>query len=182
MTRQHLSRTAAVTAVVAAVMTTVTAPGHADSSLQPGPHALLSITDPALETLASGQLSIDPVGAADESEPEVFALPLISMTYTKTGAPKVVRLTGGVRIVGEPDVVDLTEFRVRMPARRGSVKVSSPADTRIPAFDVARLKVTKKKVTGVLLIAPGTSAVLNAQFDTYVFSDGLRFARFEVQL
>ena len=41
-----------------------------------------------------------------------------------------------------------------------------------------KAKVTKKKVRGILLIAPGTASVLNEQFDTYVFSDGMRFARF----
>lgn len=28
------------------------------------------------------------------------------------------------------------------------------------------------------MIAPGASAFLNAQLDTYVFNDGMRFARF----
>ena len=37
---------------------------------------------------------------------------------------------------------------------------------------------TPTKVRGILLIAPGTASVLNEQFDTYVFSDGMRFARF----
>jgi hypothetical protein len=136
----------------------------------------LTITPAALDTLADGDLSVAPAGAADEVAPASFAMPVTDVTFRRGGSVKSIRLAGGVTIAGE-DSLDLTKFRVNLPAQQASVRASSPG-TRIPAFDVVRVKVSKKRVSGVLLIAPGTASVLNAQFDTYVFSDGLRFARF----
>lgn len=144
-------------------------------------HASLTITPATLATLSDGQLSLEAVGTADNDGDDTFRLPVSEVTFTRGGEVKSIRLSGGVKIAGEPITLDLTNFRVNLPSQQASVRASSP-DTRIRAFDVARLKVTKRKVNGVLLISPGTASVLNDQFDTYVFSDGLRFARFEYSL
>lgn len=148
---------------------------------EPDARASITITPAAVETLTDGQLSLEALGSADELSPAAFQLPVSALTFTRAGQPKSARLDGGVQIQGAPITLDLTKFRVNLPSQRASVRASSP-DARIQAFDVARLKVTKKKVSGVLLIAPGTAALLNEQFETYVFTDGLRFARFEFEL
>lgn len=144
-------------------------------------HAALTVTPGAVETLATGQLSLAPAGETSTLGDTTFLLPVTDVTFTRAGEVKSIRLSGGLKIAGEPITLDLTDFRVNLPSQAASVRASSP-DTRFRAFDVVRLKVTKKKVTGVLLISPGTAAVLNDQFETYVFSDGLRFARFEYAL
>jgi hypothetical protein len=143
--------------------------------------ASLTVTPGAVQTLETGQLSLEAWDGTDTVGDTTFLMPVTDITFTRTGEVRAIRLAGGLTIAGEPTTVDLTNFRVNLPSQAASVRASSP-DTRIRAFDVARLKVSKKKVTGVLLISPGTAAVLNEQFDTYVFSDGLKFARFEYAL
>lgn len=144
-------------------------------------HASLKITPAAAATLNTGQLTVKPVGDADTVGESTYLLPVTNITFTRDGDVKAIRLSGGLQIAGQPITLDLTNFRVKLPSQQATVRASSP-DTRIRAFDVARLKVTKKKVSGLLLISPGTASVLNDQFDTYVFTDGLRFARFEYTL
>lgn len=143
--------------------------------------ATLTVTSGAVQTLETGQLSLEAWEGTDTVGGTTFLMPVTDITFTRTGEVRAIRLSGGLTIAGEPTTVDLTNFRVNLPSQAASVRASSP-DTRIRAFDVARLKISKKKVTGILLISPGTAAVLNEQFDTYVFSDGLRFARFEYAL
>lgn len=170
------TRTAAVLATAVSVLA-VGGPVMA----QPDARASITITDAAVETLTDGRLSLQAMGPADELSPAAFELPVSAMTYTRSGQLKSARFDGGVQIQGAPITMQLTKFRVNVPSQRASVRASSP-DTRIQAFDVVRLKVTKKRVSGVLLIAPGTAALLNEQFETYVFTDGLAFARFEFAL
>lgn len=165
-----------LTGLVAGALALAPTAAHAEED-----RAALTVTSGAIETLSTGQLTLEPSGGTDTLGDATFLLPVTDISFTRTGEVKSIRLSGGLKIAGEPITLDLTNFRVNLPSQAASVRASSP-DTRIRAFDVARLKVTKKKVTGVLLISPGTAAVLNDQFDTYVFSDGLRFARFEYAL
>lgn len=137
----------------------------------------LTITPDALASLDNAELSVQAAGAASEVAPASFALPVTNVTFRRGGGVKAIRLSGGVTIAGQPVTLALTNLRVNLRASQASVLASSPG-TRIPAFDVVKTRVTKKKVRGTLLIAPGTASVLNEQFDTYVFSDGMRFARF----
>ncbi len=136
----------------------------------------VTITPAALSTLDEGELSVAPVGTAQVIGPAQFSLPVAGVALSGTGKVRRLRLDGGLRLTSDPAAVELTNLRVNLPARRVTVKASS-ADTRVGAFELANVKVTKRRVKGVLLIAPGAAAVLNEQFDTYVFSDGLRFAR-----
>jgi hypothetical protein len=165
-----------LTGIAAGVVVCAPVPAIADDD-----HATITITPAAVATLNSGQLSVEPVGETDSVGDAKYLLPVTNITFTRGGNVKAIRLSGGVKIAGEPITLDLTNFRVKLPSQQATVRASSP-DTRIRAFDVARLKVTKKKVSGVLLISPGTASVLNDQFKTYVFTDGLRFARFEYML
>lgn len=165
-----------LTGLIAGVLILAPTVVHAEED-----RAELTVTSGAIETLSTGQLTLEPSGETDTVGETTFLLPVTDISFNRVGEVKSIRLSGGLKIAGEPITLDLTNFRVNLPSQAASVRASSP-DTRIRAFDVARLKVTKKKVTGVLLISPGTSAVLNDQFDTYVFSDGLRFARFEYAL
>lgn len=144
------------------------------------------MTSPALVMLTTGELAVEPIQPASDTIPtkldrRAFSMPVAQVVFNRHGRVKSVRLAGGLRVVGESVSVALSEIQVRIPSRRASVRISSTS-LRVQAFDVTRLKVTKKKVSGVLVIAPGTSAVLNAQFSTYVFVDGLRFATFESRL
>jgi hypothetical protein len=164
-----MSRRLLISAAVVALLG-VAAPAYAEGE------AGLTITDDALATLTDGQLSVEPTAGADPLGPATFALPVTSVSTRPSGAVKTIRLSGGLTISGDATMV-LTNFRVNLKSQQASVRSSSPA-TRIRAFDVVKVKVTKKRVRGILIIAPGTASVLNAQFDTYVFSDGLRFARF----
>ncbi len=166
-------RVGPLTGAVLVALALAPAPAHAEDD-----RAELRITPAALETLTDGQLTLEAVGSADATSADTFSLPVAQVSFTSTGEVRSLRLSGGVKISGEPIALDLTNFRVNLPSQQASVKASTP-DTRIRAFDVARLKVTRTRVTGVLLISPGTASVLNEQFQTYVFSDGLRFARFE---
>lgn len=165
-----------LTGLVTGALLVAPAVAHAEDD-----HAALTVTAGAVETLATGQLTLEASGETNTVGDTTFLLPVTDITFTRTGEVKAIRLSGGLTIAGEPIALDLTNFRVNLPTQAASVRASSP-DTRIRAFDVAKLKVTKKKVTGILLISPGTAAVLNDQFETYVFSDGLRFARFEYTL
>lgn len=137
----------------------------------------LTISPDTLASLDNAELSVQAAGAADEVAPASFVMPVTSVTLRRGGGVKAIRLSGGLTIAGEPVSLDLTNMRVNLRAQQASVVASSPG-TRIPAFDVVKTKVSKKRVRGILLIAPGTASVLNEQFDTYVFSDGMRFARF----
>lgn len=137
----------------------------------------LTITPDTLAQLDNAELSVEAAGAADEVAPASFVMPVTSVKLRPGGGVKAIRLSGGLTIAGEPVSLDLTNMRVNLRAQQASVVASSPG-TRIPAFDVVKTKVSKKRVRGILLIAPGTASVLNEQFDTYVFSDGMRFARF----
>lgn len=160
-------------AVAGAAVLAVAGPAGAATTDTAG----LTMTPEALQTLADGQLSVQPLGATDAVAPGAFAMPVTNVSFRPRGGVKSIRLTGGLTIADSPISMDLRNFRVNLAAQTASVLTSS-APSRIRAFDVVRLKVTKKRVRGVLLIAPGTASVLNEQFDTYVFSDGLRFARF----
>jgi hypothetical protein len=160
----------ATTAAAAAAVVGLAGPAHADDE------AGLTITDDALTTLTDGELSVQPTAGAAPVGPASFAFPVTSVSTRPSGAVKAIRLSGGLTISGEATMV-LTNFRVNLKSQQASVRASSPA-TRIRAFDVVKVKVNSKRVRGVLIIAPGTASVLNRQFDTYVFSDGLRFARF----
>ena len=140
-----------------------------------------AVTPGAFDALDEGDLDLASVQPATEPVPQTFAIPLRSVTLGATGKPRRVRFTGGIEIQGEYSTLQLTNLSINLPRKQASVWISSP-DARIQAFDVSRIKVTKRTLSGVLLIAPGTAAVLNAEFDTYVFSDGLRFARFSVEL
>lgn len=140
--------------------------------------AALTVTPAAIAKLNTGQLSVEAAEDTDTIGLTTFVMPVTDVIFTRSGDVKAIRLAGGLKISGEPITLDLTDFRVNVPSQQATVRASSP-DTRFRAFDVIRLKVTKKKVTGLLLISPGTASVLNEQFDTYVFTDGLRFARFE---
>ena len=137
----------------------------------------LTITPDALASLDNAELSVQAAGAADEVAPASFVMPVTNVTFNRGGGVKAIRMAGGLTIAGQPVSLDLTNLRVNLRAQQASVVASSPG-TRIPAFDVVKKNVTKKKVRGILLIAPGTASVLTEQFDTYVFSDGMRFARF----
>jgi hypothetical protein len=140
-----------------------------------------AVTPGAFQALDEGDLDVASVQPATEADPQTFEIPLKSVTLGATGKPRRVRFTGGIQIQGENSTLQLTNLSINLPKKQASVWISSP-DARIQAFDVSRIKATKRTLSGVLLIAPGTAAVLNAEFDTYVFSDGLRFARFSVDL
>ena len=165
-----------ITGLIVGAVLAMPATAHADDET-----AALTITPSALETLAIGQLSVEPSGAAGLTGEATYLLPVTDIAFNRVGEVRAIRLAGGVKIAGAPITLDLTNFRVNLPSQQASVRASYP-DTRIRAFDVVRLKVSKKRVTGVLMISPGTASVLNDQFDTYVFTDGLRFARFEYAL
>jgi hypothetical protein len=141
----------------------------------------VKLTAEALQTIDDGELAVDPVGSAQEIAPSVFALPVSKVSVSNSGRVRAIRLEGGLRLSGDASPLDLTNFRLNLPARRASVR-DSASGLRVAAFDIDRLKVTDRRVRGVLLIAPGASAVFNEQFDTYVFSDGLRLARFTYPL
>jgi hypothetical protein len=141
----------------------------------------IRLTPEALVTIDEGELAVTPVGPAQELSPAVFALPVVRVSVSDTGKLRAIRLGGGLRLSGDTAPLDLTKLRVNLSARRASVK-DSVSGLRVAAFDVGALKVTQRWVRGTLLIAPGASAVFNEQFDTYVFRDGLQFARFSYPL
>ncbi len=139
----------------------------------------LAVTTATVQTLDKGALAISSVSPATVPASRVVTMPQKAVAYGPTGTPVRVRLLGGWQIKGETRSVDLTNLRLNLPTKRASVQMSSP-NARVNAFDISRVKVTKRHVRGVLLIAPGMSALLNEQFGTYVFSDGLPFARFRI--
>lgn len=141
----------------------------------------VKLTPQALQTMDEGELAVAPVGSAQEIAPALFALPVAKVALSRSGKVRAIRLGGGLRLTGDAAPLDLTKMRLNLPARRASVK-DSASGLRVAAFDVGKLKVSQRRVRGVLLIAPGASAVFNEQFGTYVFSDGLRFARFSYPL
>jgi hypothetical protein len=159
----------------------VGAVGPAQAQDSNDPVVDFAVTLGAFQALDEGDLDLASVQPATEADPQTFAIPLKSVTLGAAGKPRRVRFTGGIEIQGEGSALQLTNLSISLPRKQASVWISSP-DARIQAFDVSRIKVTKRTLSGVLLIAPGTAAVLNAEFDTYVFSDGLRFARFSVEL
>lgn len=141
----------------------------------------VSLTSQALQTIDDGELAVAPLGSARELRPAVFALPVSKVSLSTSGKLRAIRLIGGLRLSGETGPLDLTKLRLNFSSRRASVR-DSVSGLRVAVFDVGRLKFSDGKVRGVLLIAPGASAVFNGQFDTYVFRDGLRFARFSYPL
>ncbi len=157
------------------------AAGPVQAQVSDDPVVDFAVTRGAFEALDEGDLDLASVRPATEPAPQTFAIPLKSVTRGATGKPRRVRFAGGIEIRGEDSALQLTKLSMNLPRKKASVWISSP-DARIQAFYVSRIKVTKRTLSGVLLIAPGTAAVLNAEFDTYVFSDGLRFARFSVEL
>lgn len=163
-------RTRSLGIAVAAAAVLVGAPAHADE-------AGLTMTPEAVQALSAGQLTVAPLGPANEVAPGAFSMPVANVAVRPSGSVRAITMSGGLTISDAPSSLDLTKFRVNVPAQVASVRTSLTPG-RVRAFDVVRVKVTKKKVKGVLLIAPGAASVLNEEFDTYVFSDGLRFARF----
>lgn len=182
-----IRRQMSTAAAVACLSVSAAAPGYAaPSETIAAPLATLTMTSPALAALATGDLTVEPIQPAADTvttrtDRRAFTMPVMRVSYGRQGRVKSVLLAGGLRVVGESVSIGLSQLQVQVPARQASVRVSSTS-IRVPAFDVTRLKATKKKVRGVLVIAPGTSAVLNKQFNTYVFVDGLRFATFESRL
>lgn len=181
-----IHKSVTIAALAAGLSVSVVLPGHAASPALPAPSATVTMTTPALSMLTAGNLAVEPVQPAADTPTiranrQAFAMPVVRVVYNRQGRVKSVMLAGGIRVVGQTVSVDLSQMRVRVVSQRATVRVSETA-ARVPAFDVARLKVTRKAITGVLVIAPGTSAVLNARFNTYVFVDGLRFATFESRL
>ncbi|HPQ85876.1 MAG: hypothetical protein H6526_00420 [Actinobacteria bacterium] len=165
-------------AVAAALLLLV---GGAGPALADDEATAVKLTPQALQTIDEGELGVAPVGSAQEIAPALFALPVARVSLSRSGKVRAIRLGGGLRLFGEAEPLDLTKLRLNLPARRASVK-DSASGSRVAAFDVGKLKVSQRRVRGVLLIAPGASAVFNEQFDTYVFRDGLRFARFSYPL
>jgi hypothetical protein len=141
----------------------------------------ITLTTPALQTIDESEVAVAPIGPALELAPAVFSFPVSKVSRSRSGEVRVIRLSGGLRLSGTATPLDLTKLRLNLAARRASVRDAS-SGLRVAAFDVGRLRVSDRRVRGVLLIAPGASAVFNEQFDTYVFSDGLRFARFTYPL
>lgn len=139
----------------------------------------VKLTSAAAETLAEGGLTASPVRPGLEIAPDWFSMPIQETTTSGSGRIKGIRLRGGLSLQGIDTSLRLTRLRLHLGSLRASVK-GSAMEQRVKAFDITNLKVTDKAVSGTLLVAPGTSSLLNEQFNTYVFGDGLRFARFKL--
>lgn len=139
----------------------------------------VKLTSAAAETLTEGGLTATPVSPGTQIAPDWFLMPVQETTTNRSGRIKGIRLRGGLTLRSIDASLQLTRLRLYLGSLRASVK-GSAMDQRVKAFDITNLRITKKKVTGTLLVAPGTSSLLNEQFDTYVFSDGLHFARFKL--
>ena len=139
--------------------------------------ASIRLTPMALEATVEGGLEVASVGAAHQTETRSFVLPVAKVIFKPNGVVKAIRMRGGIDISGGTGGTELRKLRLAIPAQRASVKVPGEP-LRAPLFGLVRVKQTKNKVSAVLVIAPGASAFLNAQLDTYVFTDGMRFARF----
>lgn len=147
-----------------------------DDNLTPkGPS--LRLTPAALQATEEGRLEVASVGAAQQTETRSFVLPVAKVLFKSNGQVQAIRMRGGIEISGGAGGTVLRKLRISIPAQRASVKVPGEP-VRAPLFSLARVKQKKNKVSALLMIAPGASAFLNAQLDTYVFNDGMRFARF----
>jgi hypothetical protein len=148
-------------------------------SAQTGPSGSMKLTAAATQTLTDGDVTAVPVGRVTEIAPDLFAMPIKKKLTTANGRVKAVVLRGGLDLQTADQSLTLSRLRLHLGSLRASVK-GLALGQRVKAFDITNLRVNRRSVSGILLIAPGTSSILNDHFNTYVFNDGLRFLRFKV--